>query len=50
MREKRNGTRKRGKEYLPPRDKGLLLDGEETDTAHMQMAIYKGTRGKTVLG
>ena len=31
-------------------DKGLPLDREETDVAHRQMAVYKGTRRNLVLG
>lgn len=45
MREKGKGTTEMEERYLPQRDKGLLLDREETDVAHRQMAVYKGTRG-----
>jgi hypothetical protein len=31
-------------------DKGLPLDREETDIYHRQMAVYKGTREKPMLG
>ena len=46
MREKRKGTRERGQGYLSQRDKGLPLDGEETDVAHRQMVVDK-LKGET---
>lgn len=37
-------VRDRGKGYLSPEDKGVLLHRKETDMGHRQMAVYKGTR------
>jgi hypothetical protein len=36
--------RERGTGYLLQRDKGLLLDREETALAYWQMAVHKGKR------
>ena len=44
MSKKGRGTRERGQGCLFQRER------EETDMAHKQMAIYKGTRGNPVLG
>lgn len=38
-----------GKGYLLWRDKGLLLEREETDIAHGQTAVYKGKKGNPVV-
>lgn len=35
------GTRVRGQGCLSQRDKGLLLDREETGIVHRKMAVYK---------
>ena len=43
-------TRKRGREYLSQRDKGLPLDREETDVVHRKMAVYKSKMGNPVSG
>jgi hypothetical protein len=46
VRDKDRRKRKRGREredgHLSWEDRGLPLDREETDTAHRQMAVYKG--------
>ena len=34
---------------MPPRNKRLSLDREETDAAHRQMAVYKGKEEDPVL-
>ena len=48
--EERKKELGRSERAIYPRgEKGLLLDREETDVAHRQMAVYKGKRGK-VLG
>lgn len=46
-REKEQGM---GKGYLLWRDKGLLLEREETDIAHGQTAISKRKKGNPVVG
>ena len=46
MREK-GKDREWGERYLPQRDKGLSLDREETDMAHLNMEVYKGKMGET---
>jgi hypothetical protein len=48
MREIGKGTEEGGEEegVFVPWDKGLSVDREETDMAHTNMVVYKGTRGK----
>lgn len=55
-RQEIEGERERGrykgegkKGYLPWRDKGLPVDGEETDVVHRQVAVFKGKWGNSVL-
>lgn len=49
MKEKGKGTRETEKGNLPPRNKGLSLQREETDAVHTQMAVYKGKEEDPVL-
>lgn len=37
------GGENKGRGVFTPGDKGLPLDGEETDVVHWKMAVYKGT-------
>lgn len=46
-REKGKGARRGTGMFVLERDKGLPLDGEETDVAHRQMADYKD-KGETL--
>lgn len=49
--EEEGGRRQeKGQGYLTQRDKGLSLDGEETDMPHRQMVVYKSKGGNPVLG
>lgn len=49
-RKKEKATRERGKEYLSYSGTKDCLWIEETDMAHRKMTVYKGTRGKPMLG
>ena len=50
--EGRKGQREQGqgKGYFSLRHKVLPLDREKTGMAHREMVVYKGKRGKPVLG
>lgn len=52
MEDKGEGGGNKGKEagHLAWRDKGLALDGQETDMAHKRMVVYKGKKWETSLG
>jgi hypothetical protein len=50
MREQEKGARGRGKKTFVLEDKGLPMGREETDKAHLGMAVYNGKRGNLVLG
>ena len=44
------GNKEKGAVVFVLEDKGLPLDREETDVAHRQLAVYKGTRGNAISG
>lgn len=52
MEDKGGGGGNKGKEagHLVWRDKGLPLNGEETDMVHKHMVVYKDKKWETPLG